>query len=143
MRELERRGRGVRESGAFLLAGQSEHPRHVIDFIPFDELDPHALNGAISIRGEAFGRLWDICAQRRLRVVADVHTHPGSGVRQSIIDRRNPMIAVAGHFGIIVPRFAQGRPEPRESGVHVYQGDRTWISHYGEQAARLLRLTSR
>lgn len=143
IRELERRGRGVRESGAFLLASSIEHLRRVVDFIPFDELDPHALNGAISIRGEAFGRLWTICADRRLRVVADVHTHPGTSVRQSITDQHNPMIAIAGHFGVIVPRFAQNHPEPCETGVHVYQGDRTWVSNYGEQAAQLLRHASR
>jgi len=142
IRDLERRGLGMRESGAFLLASSIEHPRRVVDFIPFDELDPHALNGAISIRGEAFGRLWTICTDRGLRVVADVHTHPGASVRQSTTDQRNPMIAIAGHFGVIVPRFAQKQPEPRETGVHVYQGDRTWVSHYGEQAAQLLRYTS-
>jgi hypothetical protein len=48
------------------------------------------------------------------------------------------MIALAGHMAIILPRFAQGEPRRNEAGVHVYRGDRTWISHYGEHAAALL-----
>lgn len=139
--DLSSRGGGVRESGAFLLAHSDRRPRRVAEWIPFDELDPRALNGAISIRGTAFSRLWAICADRRMRVVADVHTHPGAGVGQSAIDRANPMVARRGHVGIIVPDFAQGRPRIGEIGVHVYRGDRTWASHFGRDAARLLRLT--
>ncbi len=138
--ELARRGQGRRESGAFLLARSERQPRHVVEAIPFDEIDPHALNGAISIRGTAFGRLWEICRERGLRVVADVHTHPGRVVRQSRVDQANPMIAKRGHTAIILPDYAQGDPQPRDSGVHVYAGDRTWVSHYGEQAARQIVL---
>ena len=139
MRELQRRGGGRRESGAFLLARRDKRPRRVVDFIPFDELDPDALNGAISIPAAAFGRLWDMCAERGLRVIADVHTHPSAGVAQSAIDRNNPMIAVAGHVAIIVPRFAQGQLRLHDMGVHVYGGNRTWESYYGEHAAALVQ----
>jgi proteasome lid subunit RPN8/RPN11 len=140
IRDLSRRGGGERESGAFLLASR-RRPRRVIDWIPFDELDPAALNGAISIRGEAFVELWRTCAARGLRVLADVHTHPGTGVEQSSIDQANPMVAKAGHIGIIVPHFARRGARRRDIGFHVYRGERTWASHYGPQAARRLRLT--
>jgi proteasome lid subunit RPN8/RPN11 len=140
VRDLAARGQGRRESGAFLLARQPD-ARRVSDWIPFDELDPDALNGAISIRGEAFTRLWKLCAQREMRVIADVHTHPGSGVAQSPVDSANPMVARQGHVAIILPRFAAGRPRPGETGVHVYRGDRTWESHFERDATHLLRLT--
>jgi proteasome lid subunit RPN8/RPN11 len=139
--EVAHRGRGSRESGAFLLARTRRRPRRVVDRVLFDDLDPDALNGAISIRGTAFARLWEICAERGLRVVADVHTHPGNGVAQSRIDAANPMIAHRGHLGIILPHFATRAPHPREAGVHVYMGDRTWRSHYGDDAAHRIRLT--
>jgi hypothetical protein len=70
-----------------------------------------------------------------------VHTHPGGGVGQSHIDAANPMVARRGHVGIILPHLAQRDAEPRHAGVHVYQGDRTWTSAYGERAAALLRRT--
>jgi hypothetical protein len=141
LQELARRGRGTRESGAFLLARTDRSPRRVADWIFFDDLDADALNGAISIRGEAFGRLWAICAQRGMRVIADVHTHPGTAVAQSHIDAANPMVARRGHVGIIVPSFAQRSWDPRDVGFHVYRGDRTWTSAFGDEAATLLRRT--
>jgi proteasome lid subunit RPN8/RPN11 len=141
MRELARRGLGERESGAFLLARTDGVSRKVASIVYFDDLDPQALNGAVSIRGEAFGRLWEICEQRSLRVIADVHTHPGDRVHQSHIDAANPMVARRGHVGIIVPHFAQRDTHPGRIGFHVYQGDRSWTSAFGDEAAALLRRT--
>lgn len=139
--DLARRGRGERESGAFLLARTTRWPRRVIDWIAFDDLDPDALNGAISIRGVAFAQLWAMCAERGLRVVADIHTHPGPGVAQSHIDAANPMVARRGHVGIILPHFATRAPRTREAGVHFYLGDHSWRSHFGDDAAQHMRLT--
>lgn len=141
MAQLERRGRGARESGAFLLARTDRASRRVAASVFFDDVDPGSLNGAISISGEAFGRLWEICERRGMRVIADVHTHPGAGVHQSTTDAANPMIARAGHVGIIVPHFAKHSPKPRSVGFHIYQGDRTWKSHFCGQAAVLLKRT--
>jgi proteasome lid subunit RPN8/RPN11 len=141
IRELARRGRGERESGAFLLARTDGAPRKVAATVYFDDLHEGALNGAVSIPGAAFGRLWEICEQRSLRVVADVHTHPGSGVQQSHVDAANPMVARRGHVGIIVPHFAQRDTRPAGVGYHVYQGDRTWTSAFDDAAAVLLRRT--
>lgn len=139
--ELARRGRGERESGAFLLARTARSPRRVAAVVFFDDLDPTALNGAISIRGEAFGRLWEICEERGMRVIADVHTHPGAGVQQSPTDAANPMVARGGHVAIIVPGFAKSPPQPHQTGFHVYQGDGTWRSEFGRQAATQLQRT--
>lgn len=141
MRELARRGRGERESGAFLLAHTDSAPRKVSATVFFDDLHEDALNGAVSIPGTAFARLWEICERRSLRVIADIHTHPGSGVQQSHIDAANPMVARRGHVGIIVPHFAQRDTRPERVGYHVYQGDRTWTSAFGAAAAALLRRT--
>jgi proteasome lid subunit RPN8/RPN11 len=141
MHELARRGRGERESGAFLLANRTRSPRKVAETVYFDDLDPECLDGAVSICGEAFSRLWRICDERGMRVIADVHTHPGPFVQQSWIDAANPMVAWGGHVAIIVPHFAQQSTHPREIGVHVYQGDRTWESAFGRRAGRLLHRT--
>jgi proteasome lid subunit RPN8/RPN11 len=141
MSELARRGDGRRESGAFLLARTERRPRHVARIVYFDDLDPDALTGAISIRGAVFARLWDLCAQSQMRVIGDVHTHPGLGVAQSHIDAANPMIARRGHVAIIVPHLAQCRSGPGEVGFHVYQGEHTWTSDFGDAAARRLRRT--
>ena len=69
----------------------------------FDDLDPECLVGNIHIRASGFSKLWDLCDVEGLRVVADIHTHPGTSVAQSSIDRANPMIAREGHLALIVP----------------------------------------
>lgn len=141
IRELAERGQGWRESGAFLLAKPGRHGRRVVDWILFDDLDPGSLNGSVSIRGQAFTRLWKSCRERGVKVIADVHTHPGHGVGQSSIDAANPMVARGGHVGLIVPSFARGRIRRRDVGFHVYRGDRSWDAFHGEDAAERLRLT--
>src|SRR5437763_809190 len=75
---LHRRGQGRRESGAFLLGVRGEGRDKVKAFALYDDLDPHALDtGIVVFRGGGYAALWNLCRQRRLAVVGDVHTHPG------------------------------------------------------------------
>jgi proteasome lid subunit RPN8/RPN11 len=141
VRQLAERGEGRRESGAFLLAKPGKRNRRVVGWVLFDDLDPESLNGSVSIRGQAFARLWSICRERGMKVIADVHTHPGRGVGQSSIDAANPMVAQRGHVGLIVPSFARGRVRTRDVGFHVYRGDRSWDAFHEDEAAERLRLT--
>jgi proteasome lid subunit RPN8/RPN11 len=135
--ELGRRGRGTRESGAFLLADRAGDRRTVTRVIYLDDLDPDCLTGGIEFDGLAYSKLWDIC-DAELRVVAgDVHAHPGSGVRQSSIDAENPMVAQKGHVAVIVPHFATRPVPPGQAGVHRYDGH-GWQTWTGKDAARWL-----
>ena len=85
---LRERGRSCsRESGAFLLGYRRDGRARIVDFILYDDLDPHALDtGIVRFDGRHFGALWDICKQRGLSVIADVHVHPGAS-GQSDSDR--------------------------------------------------------
>jgi proteasome lid subunit RPN8/RPN11 len=95
-------------------------------WVLFDDLDPSCLTGGISMQGVGFSRLWDLCDDHGLTVIADVHTHPGPGVGQSRIDAANPMIAQPGHVALIIPNHARAvLPAPR-IGVHIYRGSRRW-----------------
>ena len=61
------RGRGeTRESGAFLLGFQKPgQPARIVDFVLYDDLDPHSLDtGIIRFDGKYFGKLWAICRAR-------------------------------------------------------------------------------
>lgn len=141
LRELRRRGGGRRESGAFLLGRRTSGVASIRDFVCYDDLDPRALkSGCVTFHGSGFPRLWEICRERDLQVIADVHTHPGRDTRQSGIDQRHPMIPVAGHIALIVPQFATGnRFSLRGVGVHEYRGG-NWKDRTGEQPAAV-RLT--
>jgi proteasome lid subunit RPN8/RPN11 len=141
LNELALRGRGERESGAFLL-GRSVGPRsEIVDVAYYDDLAPDALfGGAIRLAGSTYGVLWQICRERGLRVVADVHTHPGIAT-QSPTDRDNPMISESGHVALIVPRFAQHPRDDAALGVYEYLGRHRWKRREGVAAQRFFLRT--
>lgn len=126
LRDLELRGEGRHESGAFLLGEKTNGHLRVREVVFYDELDPTAYStGVCVLRGDAFARLWTICRERQLTVIADVHTHPGAA-RQSEADRTNPMVARAGHVGIIVPRYARPPVVRSQLGIYEYRGGHAW-----------------
>jgi proteasome lid subunit RPN8/RPN11 len=129
LRELERRGEGHHEAGAFLLGTGGNRQREVREVIFYDELDPLAYStGVCVLHGEAFAKLWARCRTSRLTVVADVHTHPGAGpARQSQSDKANPMVAREGHVAIIVPDFARRPVAADLFGIYEYRGQHEWI----------------
>ena len=126
--ELRRRGRGTRESGAFLL-GRSASQK-ATEFVCYDDLDPHVLDsGIIVFDGAGYGPLWERCERTGMRVLADVHTHPGEWTEQSPSDQTHPMISQVGHFALIVPHYARRRLQTLFGvGVHEYLGDHQWKS---------------
>lgn len=125
-RELCRRGRNRRESGAFLLA--CDGSPQIRRIVYYDDLDPCCLNcGYINFDGSGYVKLWNICGEKSLRVVADVHTHPTRWTGQSLSDEENPMIAQRGHLAMIIPNYARGvRFTLRGVGVYEYLGDGAW-----------------
>jgi proteasome lid subunit RPN8/RPN11 len=143
LRELQRRGEQRRESGAFLLAARGERSGRVRRVVYYDDLDPECLKGTIVFRGFGFTGLWDMCVDEGFDLIADVHTHPGPSVAQSMTDREHPMYARAGHIALIVPSFASKPVKAREIGVHEYLGDAGWQSHFKGDAKRLLYIGRR
>ena len=137
---LHRRTEGRHESGAFLLGRRDGVEREATSILYYDELDPRAYDTGICVlRADAFGRLWDTCAERSLVVVADAHVHL-FGARQSISDRQNPMIARPGHLALILPRLAEPPVRRWSIGLYEYQGDHCWRSHGGRYVARVLKI---
>lgn len=141
MAELAERGEGRRESGAFLLGPVQGDGQTVTEVAYYDDLAPGCLAGDIRFPPEGFTRLWALCREGELRVLADSHTHSGRWVGQSGTDRRNPMVAERGHLALIVPNFARGNVRARDLGVHEYLGSHLWNSCFKRDAARLVRIT--
>jgi hypothetical protein len=55
----------------------------------------------------------------QVRVIADIHLHTGSGVRQSHTDAAHPMVARAGHLALIAPQFGRGVTRVDQLGAHL------------------------
>jgi hypothetical protein len=106
-------------------AGEDGRAR-ITDFILYDDLDPRALDtGIVHFDGRYFGGLWEICRQRGMSVVADVHVHPGNA-GQSSSDREHPMISRAGHIAFILPDFARPPMLTASVGMYRYLGGKRW-----------------
>ena len=115
-----------RESGAFLLGYRRNGRARIVDFILYDDLDPHCLEtGIVHFNGCYFSDLWALCKARGLSVVADIHVHPG-GAGQSESDRMHPMISRAGHIALILPHFAATPLWRSDIGIYRYQGSKEW-----------------
>jgi len=126
--ELERRGEGNHEAGAFLLGPSRPSGRSVTDVVYYDDLDPKAYSSGVCVlTGDAFARLWEMCRERGVSVVADVHTHPGAGF-QSHVDRINPMVARAGHIALILPDYGRWPLAVDRFGIYEYRGDHRWFN---------------
>lgn len=139
--KLRERGcRCTRESGAFLLGRREEGRARVVDFVLYDDLDPHCLNsGIVRFDGRYFSELWAICKARGLSVVADIHVHPDSA-EQSDSDRDHPMISRPGHIALILPRFATGRQPRRDVGMYRYLGSKRWVTVPAAERSRFFRI---
>lgn len=144
LRELHARGGEYRESGAFLLGKPGARPLfgalEVTDVVYYDDVDTASLTGGITMHASGLSRLNMYCRDHRLRVLADVHTHPGDQVRQSGIDASHPMIALPGHIALIVPRFAAGRIHPHELGGHRLRAGGGWDGFTGHDTDQVFRV---
>lgn len=141
--DLRARGQGWHESGAFLLGEQeADGRRRILDYVLYDDLDPHALDtGIVRLDGRYFGHLWDICRDKGMTVVADVHTHP-AGSWQSESDQAHPIISRAGHIALILPRFAAEPVKLKEVGMYRYLGSHRWHAVPATERSTFLRIGS-
>lgn len=141
--ELRRRGYHRNESGAFLLTAQNRDDGRVTSFVCYDDLDPDVYEGgAITFHAVGHAALWEFCERRGLRVLADVHTHPSSYIRQSQTDEHNPMIPLKGHIALILPHYAHIPWRTLDSaGIYEYLGNFQWRTHPATGGTRPVRLT--
>lgn len=126
IKALRRRSKGIRESGAFLLG--SAESNKIAFFVLYDDLDPHCLDkGIIIFDGAGFVTLWKLCEEKHLKVLADIHTHPGRFVVQSGTDKINAMISKKGHIALIVPNYARNYfLDFKGIGIYEYLEHNRW-----------------
>lgn len=144
LRELHRRGENRRESGAFLLAHRDARPiaggREITEIIYYDDLDADCLTGGITMHATGLSRLNQLCRDRRLRVLGDIHTHPSSSIQQSRIDATHPMIALPGHLAFIAPNYAAGPIVATDLGGHRLLAGGSWEPAYGADVTGMLQV---
>lgn len=140
MLELHRRTEDRHESGAFLLGRIDGSERRVTKAVYYDDLELGAYeHGICTLGSRAFARLWSLCADSGLSVVADVHVHFAKAC-QSQTDRKNPMIAQPGHLALILPNMARPPIRLKSIGIYEYLGSHRWRSLGWPNRTRVLDL---
>ncbi|MDI1233379.1 MAG: hypothetical protein PSX81_03745 [bacterium] len=132
IKDLKVKGEGKRESGAFLLGTDN----NITEYICYDTLYSKSFeSGIIEFESIGYIPLWEYCKRNKLKVLADVHTHPYQWTGQSTLDKEHPMITEVGHFGLIVPQYASKRNQDLTGvGIYEYLGKykwRTWKTESG------------
>lgn len=134
--DLATRGAGTRETGAFLMGKKGDEGRSVVDYLCYDDLDRRALtHGIVEFHRGGFSKLWDVCKDRSLHVLADIHTHPTRDVRQSYIDKTNPMLPVRDHVALILPMYGMSsRWSLASAGIYRFAGSGQWDAFHADAA---------
>jgi proteasome lid subunit RPN8/RPN11 len=135
---LRSRGKGIRESGAFLVGKPDLNT--VTNIVFYDEFDKNVSeSGIIEFKGaKAF---YEYLAKEGLEVKADIHSHPTSNTNQSYSDMTHPMIRVKGHIAIIAPNYAKDFfLLPKHCSLYEYQGDYKWMKFERKNLPILLNL---
>jgi proteasome lid subunit RPN8/RPN11 len=150
MRELDDRSQQRREAGAFLLGPASGQAITRVAY--YDDLDPTCLTGSITFHASGYTKLNQLCRDDQVRVIADIHLHPGLSVRQSDTDAAHPMVARVGHLALIAPQFGRGVTRADQLGAHlkVAEGWHTFLKSevadvfvvHPTWRGRLMQLTS-
>jgi proteasome lid subunit RPN8/RPN11 len=83
--------------------------------------------GFVRVSANQVGEAAFQCRNRRLVLLAQVHSHPGDDTRHSDADDDLVLMAREGMFSVVVARYGDFGISPKEgSGIHQFQDDR-WV----------------
>jgi len=124
MRELQHRSGRRRESAA-VWAGRIEGDLWIAEIVRFHHhlCDDSGSWGFLELTEEGKFALYSELAQKGLRLIALIHTHPGAWVGLSSIDRRNQICSRVGFWSLVVPRYAEQPWRITHFGVHTLTDD--------------------
>lgn len=138
---LRAHGDGQREAACIWAGDSSDHEERVTDVIFLDDL-PGVEAFALQHRTtrKATGALFAMLHDKKLSIIADVHTHPQDWVDLSWIDKAHPIEYRPGLTAIVLPNYAVGVPSLETVGIHIYLGDGQWRQLDREQAKSKVRV---
>jgi len=129
-------GEGLLEQSLSILQGCGKGRRECVVLW----LGPHEMRGQVSrvvhpdhsssrggyrIDGAWLSELWGMLADRKERILAQVHTHPGVACH-SRTDDRFPITFTPGLYSLVIPNFAQPPHRRRDWYLAELQADGSW-----------------
>lgn len=139
--KLRSHGDGQREAACVWAGVRSEHEERVTEVIFLDDLSGvEAFPLQHKTTRKATAALFAQLRDKKLSIIADVHTHPGDWVDLSWIDKAHPIEYRPGLTAIVLPNYATTEPSLETIGIHSYLGDGQWRQLEGDQAKSKVRI---
>lgn len=124
---LRMRGNGERETACVWAGHRGESEHKVLEVVFLDDLAgviSRELNHRVTM--SAIDILFKYLKDKKLSIVADLHTHPHDWVGLSWVDKEHPLEYRMGFLMIVLPNYACGDVSLDNIGVHEYEGDAKW-----------------
>ena len=139
---LRSRGDGEREAACIWAGTRGPDVWKVDEVLFFDAFDGGAEAGLLFhvTSREATTSLFALLRERRLQIIADVHTHPADWVDLSLTDAAHPIEYRIGLLALVLPNFAEDAPELSIVGVHEYLGSGAWRRLTAHEAVRRIQI---
>ena len=138
--ELRRLSSTGVESVVLWLGDQLDEQTDIVReiFIPEQMTSPLHFDVPLSERLRIIGYL----ADKRLRLIAQLHTHPGAAFH-SVVDDRLALPKHVGGISIVVPDFATTWDGSlSQVSVNIHHGGGRWVELKNDQVAQALQVTS-
>lgn len=97
---------------------------------------------AVAVDGQSLFRMNVELSERGLRLVAQLHTHPGEAYHSDTDDRYS-IVTARGGLSIVVPNFARDELRLEECAVYRLVVGGEWVQLSRHQLASLLHLEAR
>jgi hypothetical protein len=125
---------GWRESGALWIGSLDGECAHVADVVFYHDLgDDKGKPLSLELSEDAKLSLYGNLAERGVKLLAMLHTHPEGWVGLSSIDQANQLCSRIGFWSLVLPWYGAGSWSLKRTGVHVRTND-GWYQFSSAQA---------
>lgn len=125
---------GWRESGALWIGSLDGECAHVADVLFYHDLgEDNGRPFSLEISEDTKLSLYGVLAQRRLKLLAMLHTHPAGWVGLSSIDEANQLCSRIGFWSLVLPWYGSRSWSLKRTGVHI-RTNNGWHQFSFEQA---------
>lgn len=124
---LQERCAGGNEAACVWLGSRDSDAERALEVVYLDDL-PGTVGYRLQHRTSrvAVSMMLELARDKKMSIVADLHTHPSDWVDLSEVDRANPIEYRIGLLALVLPSCALGLADIGRTGVHEYTGSGNW-----------------
>ena len=93
-----------------------------------------------NVSRNAINQLFEMLRDKKLSIIADLHTHPGTWVGLSEVDMSHPLEYRIGIIMAVIPYYAAVPIEIENIGVHEYCGNGRWRQLLPQEVKKKIKI---